>query len=76
MIRYKHKLGVLRLWGVTAESYGSLLSPVIISKLPQEFRLIVSRSVVEDHWQLGEKLMMLIDTEIKARERASNFSGG
>ena len=61
--------------GVTAESYGSLLSPVIMSKLPQEFRLIVSRSVVEDHWQLGE-LMTLIDTEIKARERASNFSGG
>ena len=33
----------LRALGIPAESYGSLLSLVILSKLPQEFRVIVSR---------------------------------
>ena len=44
----------LRSLGVAAESYGSLLSPVILSKLPSEFRLIVSWEVKEDRWQLDE----------------------
>ena len=42
----------LRALGIPAESYGSLLSPVILSKLPQEFRVIVSRQVREGSWQL------------------------
>lgn len=61
----------LRALGIPAESYGSLLAPVILSKLPQELRLIVSREVREGRWHLDE-LMRVIDVEIKARERASN----
>ena len=61
----------LRALGIPAESYGSLLSPVILSKLPQEFRVIVSRQVREGRWHLDE-LMRTIDVEIKARERALN----
>jgi len=64
----------LRSLGVAAESYGSLLSPVILSKLPSEFRLIISREVKEDRWQLDE-LMRVIDEEVRARERATNSSG-
>ena len=63
----------LRALGIVAESYGSLLSPVILSKLPQELRLIVSREVREGRWHLDE-LIRLVDMEIKARERASNTS--
>ena len=65
----------LRALGVAAESYGSLLSPVILSKLPPEFRLIASREVKDDRWQLDE-LMRVIDTEVRARERACNGSNG
>ncbi|XP_065904623.1 uncharacterized protein [Dysidea avara] len=63
----------LRALGIAADSYGSLLSPVILKKLPQELRLIVSREVREGRWNLDE-LMRLIDVEIKARECASNTS--
>ena len=63
----------LRALGIAADSYGSLLSPVILKKLPQELRLIVSREVREGRWNLDE-LMRLIDVEIKAREHASNTS--
>ena len=63
----------LKALGVPPESYGSLLSSIIMNKLPQELRLIVSREVKEEEWQLDE-LMKIVDTEIKARERASNGS--
>ena len=63
----------LRALGIVAESYGSLLSPVILSKLPPEFRLIVNSEVKEDRWQLDE-LMKVIDAEVRARERAINSS--
>ena len=59
--------------GFLAESYGSLLSPIIMGKLSQEFRLIISRSVRDDSWQLDE-LMQLMDAEIKARERAVSIA--
>ena len=65
----------LRALGVAAESYGSLLSPVILSKLPPEFRLIASREVKDDRWQLDE-LMRVIDMDVRARERACNGSNG
>ena len=61
----------LRALGVPAESYGSLLVPVILSKLPPELHLIVSREVTEDRWQLDE-LMQVIDAEIRAREGDNN----
>ena len=64
----------LRALGVGADSYGSLLAPVILNKLPQELRLIMSREVTEGRWNLDE-LMRLVDVEIRARERASKTSG-
>lgn len=41
----KSQIRVLRSLGVASESYGSLLSSVLISKLPQELRVVVSREV-------------------------------
>ena len=43
----------LRSLGVASESYGSLLSSVLISKLPQELRLIVSREVTTGETRSG-----------------------
>ena len=60
----------LRSLGVPATTYGSLLSSVLMSKLPQELRLIVSREVRDEEWEL-ERLMSIIEREIDARERAS-----
>ena len=66
----------LKALSIAAESYGSLLTPVILSKLPQEFRLIVSREVREGSRGLDE-LMKVINAEIKAREHAmGTFNSG
>ena len=37
----------LRSLGVAPESYGALLSPVIMKKLPQELRVIISCKVTD-----------------------------
>jgi len=50
--------------GIPASSYGSLMSSILMTKLPQEFRLLVNHEV---KWNLME----LINGEIDARERAS-----
>ena len=60
----------LKSLGVSAESYGSLLTSVLMNKLPQELRLIVSRQVGEDAWNLDE-LMNVMEKEITTRERAA-----
>ena len=59
----------LKSLGVSAESYGSLLVSVLLNKLPQELRLIVSRQVNEEEWNL-DGLLSMVEKEISARERA------
>ena len=61
----------LKSLGVSAESYGSLLVSVLLNKLPQELRLIVSRQVNEEKWNL-DRLLNMVEKEISARERALN----
>ena len=60
----------LRALGVTADSYGSLLTSILMSKLPSEIRLIISRELTEEKWDV-EKLMKIIDREVDARERSA-----
>ena len=55
--------------GISPEAYGSLLPSVLINKLPSEFRLISSRDVKDDEWDLNA-LMTVMEREIEARERA------
>ena len=43
---------------------------VLLSKLPQELRLILSRELRSDNWEL-DRIMKLLETEVQARERAS-----
>ena len=59
----------LKSLGVSADTYGSLLLSVLMNKLPQEFRLIVSRHVREDEWTLSA-IMDVTEREVIARERA------
>ena len=58
----------LKSLGVEPESYGSLLCPVLITKLPANLQLIVSRKVSDTDWNL-DPLMEVIEEEIIARER-------
>ena len=58
----------LKSLGVSSSSYGCLLSSIIMSKLPQDLRLVVSRKIKDDMWDL-EEVMEVIEHEIDARER-------
>lgn len=59
----------LKALGVSADSYGSVLSSVFMNKLPEELRLIISRNVREDEWTL-DAILNVTEAEIIARERA------
>ena len=60
----------LRALGVSASSYGGLLSPILMSRLPSELRLLISRELKEDEWNL-ESVREIIQREIEARERSA-----
>ena len=44
-----------------------------MNKLPSEFRLAVSREIVDDQWEL-DAVMKIVEREINARERAAASS--
>ena len=54
--------------GVTSDSYGTLLSSVLINKLPSDVRLLISRNVSGEEWKL-DKLLKALHNEPQARER-------
>ena len=60
----------LKALGVPVSSYGGLLSPILMSRLPSELRLIVSRELSEDAWDV-EVVMGIVQREIEARERSA-----
>ena len=60
----------LRALGVQSSSYGGLLTHVLISKLPSEVRLIISRELEEGEWEF-ERMMEVIERETAARERSA-----
>ena len=53
--------------GITATQYGSLLIPIIMTKLTPELRLRIARESRNEVWVIGE-LMDLIKQEVEARE--------
>ena len=60
----------LQALGVSADSYGGLLTSILMSKLPPEIQLVVSREFTEERWD-AESMMKLLDKEIDARERST-----
>ncbi|XP_028406778.1 uncharacterized protein LOC114529221 [Dendronephthya gigantea] len=46
----------LKSLGVNSEMYGSLLAPIMMSKLPNELRLIISRKTTSDIWDMDTLL--------------------
>ena len=53
--------------GITSAQYGSLLLPIIMTKLTPELRLRIARESRNDVWDIGE-LLTLIKQEVEARE--------
>ena len=59
----------LRALGVSSESYGGLLTSILMNKLPPEIRLIISREITGE-WDM-EQIMKIVNREVDARERSS-----
>ena len=53
--------------GVDSKNYGALLSPIIMERLPNELRLIISRNLKGEGWDLT-RLLEILREELKARE--------
>ena len=60
----------LKAMGVESETYGGLLSSVVLGKIPQEIRLVISREMGDGDRKLDALMKMLLD-ELQARERAA-----
>ena len=60
------KICCLQALGIKAESYGSLLIPVVIEKIPKKLRLIISRKMKSDTWDVNE-LIEAIKEELGAK---------
>jgi hypothetical protein len=53
--------------GVASSQYGSLLIPIIMSKLPSEIRLHIARNTVDEVWNITD-LLEVMRKEVEARE--------
>eukprot|EP00795_Rhopilema_esculentum_P013157 gene13157-3952_t len=59
--------------GITSEHYGSLLIPIIMSRIPAEISLQIARQVSKDVWSIRE-VMEVIKQEVDAREMSENIN--
>eukprot|EP00794_Sanderia_malayensis_P015495 gene15495-biopygen11959 len=57
----------LKSLGVTSKEYGSLLVPVVMTRLPSEIAIEVARKTTEDVWDI-EEILEIVRKEIEARE--------
>ena len=53
--------------GIAADQYGSVLIPVIMSKLTSEIRLFVARKATDNIWKIDD-LLKTIKSEVESRE--------
>ena len=66
--RVEAHVWALQALGIQCESYGKLLVPLLMEKLPPSMRLIISRAIDQPEWDL-DILLKAFDSEIEARER-------
>jgi len=63
---------VLEALGISHEQYGSLLIPVIMTKLPYNLHLQIARFTKKDIWVVDE-LLEVIKVEVEAREMSESM---
>ena len=54
----------LRNVGVSPDTYGSFFAPVVMSKIPEELRIIITRDLPSGEWKL-EPLLKIFNTELQ-----------
>ena len=59
--------------GVNSDSYGNLLIPIMLNKIPEELKLLISRKFKKDEWDL-DSLLKEFQSELEARERIMTVS--
>ena len=55
---------------MNAASYRSFLAPILLSKLPEDIKLVVSRQIEGGNWKLDMSVEIL-KIEVEARERCT-----
>ena len=64
----------LQNFGISSSTYGTILVPVILKKIPPDMKLIILRTQKsEEQWDL-QKLLNAFKTELEAREKANNLA--
>ena len=51
-----------------SETFGPMLIPIVIRKLPHEFRLLVSRNTTGEIWNIND-ILKIYEKELSAREK-------
>ena len=59
--------------GINSETYGSFLSPVIMSKIPEELRIAIIRDLSTEEWDL-ESMLEIFRKELQIREKSQFHS--
>eukprot|EP00795_Rhopilema_esculentum_P014292 gene14292-5330_t len=60
----------LKSLGIDFEQYGALLVPVLMSKIPDEIRLEITKGAKGENWKL-DYIMTILKAELEAREQCS-----
>ena len=63
----------LQVLDVPTETYGSLLVPVLMTKLPEDIRLLVGREIKDNEWNVSE-ILKLLRNEVENRERCEGVN--
>jgi len=63
----------LKTLDIASDSYGNLLMSIIMGKIPQELRLILTRNLEVDNWDI-DVMLKSFQVELLARERANNVT--
>ncbi|XP_065067449.1 uncharacterized protein LOC135693012, partial [Rhopilema esculentum] len=58
--------------GMSSASYGSLLVPILMARMPREITLHVARKTTEEVWPIKE-ILEIVEKEIEARELSDNI---
>eukprot|EP00112_Aurelia_sp_Birch-Aquarium-sp1_P020996 Seg554.7 transcript_id=Seg554.7/GoldUCD/mRNA.D3Y31 product="hypothetical protein" protein_id=Seg554.7/GoldUCD/D3Y31 len=62
----------LQALNVPTSAYGSLLVPVLLSKIPEDVRLLIGREIKDQRWEL-DRLIDLFREEVENRERCAGI---
>ena len=62
----------LEVLGVNAQQYGSLLIPIMMTKLPVDIRLNIARKTKEAVWKISD-IMEILKAEVEAREASATL---